>query len=483
MLIIPFDRRIDWSRPPLMSILLVVLNVLVFFVIQAGDEDTQEKAVAYYASSGLAAMEFPAFRAYMMETHPDAMPPEVDEALASQSPYWVLMLQTETEFVRRLHANIIITPEAPEYLKWRSSRRQFEALYREIVYVKYGLRTAEPSLSSLFGHMFLHGGLGHLLGNMFFLFAVGFLVEATLGRGTFLAAYLLSGLGAAGFDFLFDPGSLLPGIGASGAIAGLMGMYAVLYWTRRVRFFYFLIVYFDYVSLPAIVLLPLWLLNELYQLMAYSNSGVNYLAHLGGLCSGALIGFGARRFVSSFNTDFLEQEDQQQLFDQQLDEARELCRKLEYKRALPLLRRLHSQQTGHRVVLYNLHQCCRIAPSGEEYHRITQQILGLKERDPATRQLVQETFCDYLQYARPEPRLDAELIDSLARHLLSVRGVREVDLMLASLLKKPAVCTQLRNVVEGLLQQLEGLGETKKSAFYRGQLPAEGGLGMGQDGL
>lgn len=109
--------------------------------------------------------------------------------------------------------------------------------------------------------------------------------------GAPIAITTIGGLASVGFYWLVATPSLVPGIGASGAIAGLMGMYTVLYWTRPMRFFYFILVYFDYVRLPAIVLLPLWIGSQLVQMALDGDSQINYLAHLGGLLGGALIGW------------------------------------------------------------------------------------------------------------------------------------------------------------------------------------------------
>jgi len=93
----------------------------------------------------------------------------------------------------------------------------------------YGLHPAHWTVLTLFTHMFLHGGFWHVAGNMFFLWMFAPKLEERLGSVLFLSAYLACGLGAAGLETLFSPGSMIPMVGASGAISGVAGMYFVLF--------------------------------------------------------------------------------------------------------------------------------------------------------------------------------------------------------------------------------------------------------------
>lgn len=144
--------------------------------------------------------------------------------------------------------------------------------------------------------MFLHGGWGHLLGNMWFLWLFGNNVEDSMGRGRFVAFYLLSGIGAAMAQVLADPHSIIPMVGASGAISGVMGAYVVLY--PRVRVFTILPLGFFWttIALPAWVMLGYWMLLQVFGgLGASSEGGVAFWAHVGGFVAGvALIKLFAR---------------------------------------------------------------------------------------------------------------------------------------------------------------------------------------------
>ena len=97
----------------------------------------------------------------------------------------------------------------------------------------YGYRPGAPSLLTLFASMFLHVGFWHLAGNMWFLWMFAPKMEYRLGGGWFAGAYVLAGLGGQALEILFSPGSLIPCVGASGAISGVLGVYFVLSHAHR----------------------------------------------------------------------------------------------------------------------------------------------------------------------------------------------------------------------------------------------------------
>lgn len=146
--------------------------------------------------------------------------------------------------------------------------------------------------------LFLHGGLLHLAGNMLFLWIFGDNVEDAMGHGPFVAFYLLSGVLANLVHILANPLSTEPTIGASGAIAGVLGAYLVLYPRARVLLLVWLFIFVRFVWVPAVVFLPVWVLMQfvlgLESLALPRMGGVAWWAHVGGFVSGMVL---ARLFV------------------------------------------------------------------------------------------------------------------------------------------------------------------------------------------
>jgi membrane associated rhomboid family serine protease len=154
--------------------------------------------------------------------------------------------------------------------------------------------SAHPAanIATVFSAMFMHGGWLHLGGNMLFLWIFGDNVEDALGKLGYLAFYLIGGVAAGALQFVLGPNSTIPNVGASGAIAAVLGAYIVLYPRARIltAVFFFLI---TVIELPATVVLGLWFVLQLFQgvsgLAAQVNSGVAYWAHVGGFGFGAVV--------------------------------------------------------------------------------------------------------------------------------------------------------------------------------------------------
>jgi len=159
----------------------------------------------------------------------------------------------------------------------------------------FGVVPAYFSIVSMFTSMFVHGGLAHLAGNMLFLWIFGDNVEDRLGHGRFITFYMLCGTAAALAQTALNPDSLVPMVGASGAIAGVMGAYLVLYPRSRVlMLFPFPVFLFE---LPAIVFLGVWFsvqfLNGVNQLPVFEkdaiSGGVAFWAHVMGFVAGLVL--------------------------------------------------------------------------------------------------------------------------------------------------------------------------------------------------
>jgi rhomboid family protein len=155
--------------------------------------------------------------------------------------------------------------------------------------------TAEPQPATwitLFTSMFMHGGLLHLGGNMLFLWIFGNNVEDAMGPVKYVVFYLVAGLAATAGQVIVDPSSTIPGIGASGAIAGVLGGYLILFPRARVVTVVFIIFFFTILELPALVFLVIWFAQQ--ALFGYfdllqptgGGGGVAYFAHIGGFVFG-----------------------------------------------------------------------------------------------------------------------------------------------------------------------------------------------------
>jgi len=149
------------------------------------------------------------------------------------------------------------------------------------------------ALLPLFTSMFLHGGWLHIIGNMWFLWVFGIVVEDRLGRLRYLVFYVVCGLGAALTQTIVSWGSHVPTIGASGAISGVMGAYLVLFPGSQVLTLIPLVIFWFTVRLPTILMIGYWFLIQFFSgvvsLQARNMGGVAFWAHVGGFLLGGVL--------------------------------------------------------------------------------------------------------------------------------------------------------------------------------------------------
>ena len=154
----------------------------------------------------------------------------------------------------------------------------------------FGLVPAAFSWVAVFTSMFLHGGLFHVAGNMLYLWIFGDNVEDRMGHGRFLVFYLLCGIAAALAQTIAAPDSVVPMVGASGAIAGVMGAYFVLYPKSRIVTLIPLFFFFQIVEVPAIFFLGIWFLMQFLSgvgsIVTAAQGGVAFWAHVAGFLAG-----------------------------------------------------------------------------------------------------------------------------------------------------------------------------------------------------
>jgi membrane associated rhomboid family serine protease len=162
------------------------------------------------------------------------------------------------------------------------------------------------TILTIFFAMFMHGGLLHLGGNMLFLWIFGNNIEDAMNRGLFVVFYLLGGVAAMLAQTVFDTTSAVPTLGASGAIAAVLGAYALLYPRARVLTLVIIIFFVTILRLPALIVLGLWFLLQLLDFSSTQptnggGGGVAYLAHFGGFAFGLLA---IRLFATNVYDDY-----------------------------------------------------------------------------------------------------------------------------------------------------------------------------------
>jgi membrane associated rhomboid family serine protease len=230
--VLPLRDNIPTSRTPVLTIAIIVTNVLVYFFWQKGGLTLGDPNNAHYICN--------------LQDH-------------AAIPYEITHPGKQVEIARGC-----------------------------------GVPTA-PTWTTIFTAMFMHGGLLHLGGNMLFLWIFGNNVEDALGYVKFIVFYLLGGVAALALQVLVSPSAQVPTLGASGAIAAVLGAYIVLFPRARVVTVIFIVFFFTILELPAMIVLGLWFLQQalfgyfdLAQPGSGGGGGVAYFAHVGGFVFGLL---------------------------------------------------------------------------------------------------------------------------------------------------------------------------------------------------
>lgn len=417
MLILPLHRVPTRANFPWVTLALLLVNVFVFAALQSGDERIRERALDGYLASDLALQEFPAYARWLAAGDEPANASLFTEMAARHPRLAAIVLNSDARFVAALSDGSVIPPGEKDLVGWKERRAAFERQWNATFTERWLQRFDRFEPSRMLSATFLHANAAHLVGNMIFLVMLGLLVEGALGAGLFLALYLLGGIGASAVSLAFNWGEPGGGLGASGAIAALMGAYCVLWGLRRVRFFWWFFVVFDYVKAPALVLLPFWLGWELFNLAFNGDAGIGFDAHAGGMITGAALAFAVRRMRWE-RSEFMDEDvrvDQAETTRADLARAREHIGRLEIAQARALLEPVLERDPANIDVLAALYRCARYEKGQPRTHQAAFAVLRVEPGNAVAMHAQKSVFDDYAKLTHGAARVPAALRLALAR--------------------------------------------------------------------
>lgn len=414
MLIIPAENTIDWKRPPWVTLALMLACLMMFLFYQGSDPRLMAGAIERYLETELDTLEAPAFETYLERqirlADADRRIEDLEafqQATSENDRLWqAAMMLSDRAFYQYLQANQEVIWAPAQQDRWQELRPPIQDNYiARLSANELGLVPDELSLYTLLTYQFLHGGWGHLIGNLVFLFLLGFTVEKALGPGRYLLAYLLCGALSGLVYSAFAAGSQIPLVGASGSISGLMGMYVAIYGTQRIRFFYFLGVYFDYFRAPALALLPVWLAKEVYDYWFAGATGIAYMAHAGGLLAGAGLVLLLGKSWFQVREIFFEpdQEEQDERFTSAYAQAMGSLGRMDFDLARRQFEALREHYPERPVLLEHLYQLAKLRPDLPAYRERARELMNqaLASRQPERMVAVWQEYLS--QGSRNEP--------------------------------------------------------------------------------
>lgn len=434
---LPLDRKPDWKNPPLITLIILIINVLFWYMWQANDEQYRVDAFEYYFTSELYKPELKAYEDFKNIADKDRLSDRQIQHGSVAAQKMVVKLRDDGEFQKKLDTDQIIKPDDKGYLEWRGKRDEYNYLTNRIVGNKYGINPSHPSVLTYFTNMFLHGSNAHLWGNMLFLVLLGYVVEMVLGRTLYLFGYLLSGIAAGWLFVVLFPNTDASGVGASGAISGLMGMYIVLFGLRKVKFFYTLFIYFDYVKAPAIVMLPFFVLYEAL-IPYYLSPNTNVSAHVGGFLGGVIIA-GILKFIpGAINIAYLDEDKNEDNFQTNYQQALQLLASMQIDEAREKFEALLKLRPNDINIKQQLFNVSKYNPASENYHQYAAQLLNLPGSDHTTVKIIHDTFKEYAAKAKPKPRWTPELMISMATRFAAAGYMDDAEKLVNFLIKAKA---------------------------------------------
>ncbi|HET8705501.1 MAG TPA: rhomboid family intramembrane serine protease [Pseudomonadales bacterium] len=416
MLIIPVERKIDWRRPPIVTSVLILINLIVFFAYQLHDSKRIDHAAEFYLQEGLYQTEFafyPTYLASHMQAQLAKQMRQADKDGKQQDVARRMMLDLgfENELRERKHDFF----SDAEIKEWEPKRAEFDGLMRRVSFIAWGMTPAEHRPLTFITYQFMHGGYLHLFFNMLFLFIMGFTVEAALGYWKYPLIYIVAGVGGAAFHAITHADSFQPLVGASAAISGVMGMYAALFGMRKIQFFYWLGPYFNYIKLPALAILPVWLAKEISQYFI-AQDDVAYMAHAGGLAIGAIITLTARKYLLEVEEQYFDLEEMEPDVElrEALADALEQLGKFNFDGAKKRLYALKEKHPNNIKILEHLFHLEKLTPETAAYRERALELFTVAASSHAHLKGIHNAFKDYLKVYADDLGLNAVQIANLA---------------------------------------------------------------------
>lgn len=275
---IPIRTEKDTKDLPNITIGLIALNLIIWIFTNTIISNQTDELVAIHER--LLEIEIP----YVMSNIQDN-----PELLNSKSPDEIHAFVLKEQIIPKNHE---------VYEEWRLLLDELRGLDQQTLFHKWGFIPRQLNLLKMFTSLFIHANFMHVFFNMLFLWLVGCNIEEDWQWKKFIGFYLISGIVACLFHASFFPGSEVPLVGASGAIAGVMGAFMIQHFKTKIRFAYFIWFFLKpwlgMFAVSAGVVLPFWFILEFFSAQWSAASGTAHWAHVGGFVFGGLVGLGSK---------------------------------------------------------------------------------------------------------------------------------------------------------------------------------------------
>ena len=467
MLIVPVEKGLDWSRAPVVTAALVIINCLVYGLWQSHDQEKLIDAMAYYEQSSLPAIEYPVYISHLHQSLQSALATRLEAAWQESDKATVYAhLLTDRSFSAFLQKT---TPDfwgEDVFQQWQKDRQIIEEKVQTISAIRLGLIPADSRGLTYITYQFLHGDIWHLLSNMLFLVILGMGVEAAIGSFFFGIGYVVCGILAGLFYALITPSAYVPLVGASGSISALMGMYAVIYGLRRIRFFYFVIFYFGFFTAPALAILPVWILLEVLQAVFITESYVAYWAHAGGLIAGAGLLAATRKWALQVEEEYYEEEDEEDTYRQDLNRLMNQISQFSFDSANKTVTELLQKYPEDLPLLTQQYHLSKLQQDPAKTQRLLERVLEKFSHMPHREKSVEVLMIDF-NNLYPDATLNEEIRLKLLIYLIGGDTMTTAEQILRSLLNDKVSDPRLLKAIRTFMRFYEERNDKKNLYRYQ----------------
>lgn len=286
--------------------IIIIANVLLFFMFFVESENEKVKSKLFNSSYGDLTAEY-YFKYLNKNIQVDENKNMLIQYDFKNESHRALISSTalrDKNFISSLEYTVWDQDEV-RWAHWKELVDEYQGKVKEQTLFMLGLSHGNKETLSWFTYQFSHMNFWHLFSNMIFLFFIGYSLEAVLGTVGFALLYIFSGVAGGLFYLYFNPTTLIPMVGASGAVSGLLSFYSFYYLRKNTRFYYFLSPSesnHGYIYLPTMILIPMYLVPDIASFISQIpgvSSGVAFSAHLGGALFGGLLAFTLKLTMSS----------------------------------------------------------------------------------------------------------------------------------------------------------------------------------------
>ncbi|MDX1341768.1 MAG: rhomboid family intramembrane serine protease [Reinekea sp.] len=479
MLIVPTEKRFDWQHAPVVLIAIVLLNVLVFLLYQSKDGEKAYAAMEPFIELGYIDKEWALYQAYLHKENRQEDLADV-EYYRDEEDNWTVAqyMLMDADYFQYVKRNARNEFSFDEYDAWLTRRTDIQTTFDSMSANALGLKATDVSVTTLLTHQFLHGGVGHIFGNMIFLIVFGFAVEAAIGHLRFLVFYLIGGICAGMAQVVMNLGSDVPLVGASGAISGVMAMYLAVFRLKKIEFFYWAFFFVGYFRAPALLILPFYIGKELYSYYTMEDSNVAFMAHAGGFVGGSvLIGIALMWNRNILNDDYIEQDQSYSSRDKALADIYQAIEALRFDFASKQLAALIEKEGLDfqlAMLQYNLKKIHKDKP----FMLAFRQLMTLKNLSPKELQQIHEQWLEEVHAFKMLTKDDQLNLAFQFTTLANLSGAEQILEHLFEQKHKPSQLLLLANKLATRFAQKHDHARSRKYQELAQRLTQEGHHGV-----